>query len=919
MARPSGTVTFLFTDIEGSTQRWDRDRHAMGAALARHDAILRDAIAKHGGFLFKAVGDGFCAAFATAAEAARAALEAQRALHEADFTAVGGVPVRAALHTGAAEERDGDYFGPAVNRIARLLAIGHGGQILVSRTTADLLQGDLPEASHLRDLGAHRLRDLAHAEHVFQLDVPELPQTFPALRSLGGFPNNLPPQLTSFVGREHEIAEIADLLREHRLVTLVGAGGSGKTRCALAAGADLLERFTDGVWLVELAPISDASLVTACVARALGVRESTDQPLIDTVIAHLDTREALLIVDNCEHVIESACDVVRAILRGCPGVRVLATSRETLNTAGEHSLRLPSLAVPPAAQLTASGVLAYGAVTLFADRALASDASFVLSDEAAPFVAEIARRLDGIPLALELAAARIKVLTPKQLAQRLNERFRVLTGGDRSALPRHQTMRALIDWSYDLLSERERALFRKVSIFAGGFTLESAVAVCGDESSDEFVVLDLISSLVDKSLIQADRDEQRYRLLESTRQYALEKLTEANELAPAASAHAAAFLALAKRLDESYNETPDAAWIALVEPELENWRAALEWALTGRADVLLGQRLAAALSRVWAFFVTVEGRRWLLAAEAAVDAETPADVVALLDLVESQIDGILGMHAQSYEAAQRALRRYETLGDSGGVAQAQRHAGRSLVFLGRVAEGEPLLRDALARFERVGNRILAGAAMENLAVARNASGDSAGARRLYSDALAVFKQNGAERLAVALATNLAEAEFRDGDAEAALQLVREALASDRLAVVSYRAALLASNTAAYLVALRRFDEARAAGRDALAKARDLQYSVAVTWALQHLAAVAAMRPGEGATANDSRMRAAKLVGYVDARLGKLGLPREYTEQQEYDAMTLALGAALGPERLVQAGQEGRVWSEERAIAEGMLV
>src|SRR5579872_3619211 len=247
MARPSGTVTFLFTDIEGSTRRWDRDRHAMSAALARHDAILRDAIARHGGFLFKTVGDAFCAAFATAAEAAGAALDVQRGLHEADFTAVGGVPVRAALHTGAAEERDGDYFGPAVNRIARLLAIGHGGQILVSRTTADLLQGDLPEASHLRDLGAHRLRDLAHAEHVFQLEVPELPQTFPALRSLGGFPNNLPPQLTSFVRREHEIAEIADLLREHRLVTLLGTGGSGKTRCALAAGADMLERFADGV------------------------------------------------------------------------------------------------------------------------------------------------------------------------------------------------------------------------------------------------------------------------------------------------------------------------------------------------------------------------------------------------------------------------------------------------------------------------------------------------------------------------------------------------------------------------------------------------------------------------------------------------------------------------------------------------
>jgi predicted ATPase/class 3 adenylate cyclase len=918
-ARPTGTVTFLFTDIEGSTQRWERDRDAMSAALTRHDEILRDAIVDHGGFLFKTVGDAFCAAFATAGDAAAAAIGAQRALDAADFGDVGGVRVRAALHTGAADERGGDYFGPAVNRVARLLAIGHGGQILLSQTTTDLLQGELPGESRLRDLGAHRLRDLANPEHVYQVDVPGLPQTFPALRSLGGFPNNLPSQLTSFVGREGELAEIKALLLEHRLVTLVGTGGAGKTRCALAAGADLLERFNDGVWFVELAPISDPALVPACVARALGVRESTDRALIDSVLAYLERRDALLVVDNCEHVIDAAREAIAAMLRGCPGLHVLATSRETLNCAGEHSLRLPSLAVPAARERSARAVHAYGAVTLFADRAVASDATFALTDENAPFVAEIARRLDGIPLALELAAARVKVLSPQQLAQRLNERFRVLTGGDRSALPRHQTMRALIDWSHDLLSEPERTLFRKLSIFAGGFSLDRAVAVCGDDATDEFAILDLLSSLVDKSLVQADPGAQRYRLLESTRQYAHEKLRESGEHDRLAGAHAAAFLALAEHFDDVYNTTPDAEWYVLVEPELENWRTALDWALTGRADVLTGQRLTAALSRIWAFLGPIEGRRWLLSALELVDDTTPETVVALLDLVEAQIDGILGLHGASYEAARRALTRYAALNDSLGVAQAQRHAGRGLVFLGRVDEGEALLREALAQFDRLGNRVLAAAATENLAVARNASGDTAGARRLYSDALAIFKETGAERLAVALATNLAEAEFHDGNAETALALVSEALATDRTASFTYRTALLMCNTAAYLLALHRFDDARAAGREALEKARELHYQVAVTWALQHLAAIAALRPRDDDAGPNDTVRAARLLGFVDHRLGKLGIKREYTEQQEYDATLRALEAVLGAEHIAAEIEEGRGWGEDRAAGEGMLV
>jgi predicted ATPase/class 3 adenylate cyclase len=913
VARPTGTVTFLFTDIEGSTRRWERGRDAMRIALARHDALMRNAITAHGGSVFKTVGDAFCAAFATAPEALAAALDAQRALQAEDFGAVGGMLVRMALHTGTAQERDDDYFGPAVNRVARLLAIGHGGQVLVSHTTADLLQGELPANISLRDLGAHQLKDLTRPEHVYQLIADDLSETFPALRSLGGLPNNLPPQLTSFIGRESDLAAIKTLLQNHRLVTLVGTGGAGKTRCAIQAGAELLESFRDGVWLVELAPISDAFLVPAAIARELGMRESLNRPVLDTLLAYLEHQEILIILDNCEHLIEEARRVAAAILRACPAVRILATSRESLSIAGERTFRLSSLAVPPAEEApTAQAVLRYDAVELFTDRALASDARFTLTDENAPFVAEISARLDGIPLAIELAAARVKVLSPKQLAQKLDERFRVLTGGDRSALPRHQTMRALIDWSYDLLSERERMLFRKLSIFAGGFTLASASAVCGDDASDEIAVLDVLSSLVDKSLVQADAaGEARFRLLESTRQYAREKLIAGDEHLSVVRAHAAAFLGLAEQLEAAWETMSDLDWVAQAEPELENWRAALEWALASRGDVLLGQRLAGALGRMWAFSGPAEGRRWVnVALETATPLTAPA-VIARLELTGAQLDAVLGVPSASYATAERALSRYRALDDAWGVAAAQRLMGSALVLLGRSPDGEALLRKTLAALPPAALK-LKGAVLDSLAVARNAVDDLEGARAFYAQAQEIFKATGALRLAAAVSVNLAETVFRGGDAEAALRLAEEALAADRAAKFT-RIPLLCANMAAYLVALGRYAEARSYAREALVAGRRTHHELAMVWALQRLAAVAALQP------NGGRRRGAQLLGYVDAQIAAREIRRQYTEEREYDAMLSALGEALGADELANLMDEGGAWREDEAISEGMLV
>ena len=918
--RPSGTVTFLFSDIEGSTSRWEGAPEAMELALERHDELMHGAIQAHSGYVFKTIGDAFCAAFATTSDAIAAALDAQRALTAEDFSAVEGLRVRMALHVGQSAEREGDYFGPTVNRVARLLAIGHGGQVLVSGVAADLLQGQMPQSS-LRDLGAHRLKDLARPEQVYQLLAPDLPEAFPALLSLNYLSNNLPAQLTSFVGREEDLAEISSLLHEHRLVTLTGAGGVGKTRCAIQIGAELLDGSGDGVWLAELAPISDPALVATVIAQALNVQAPPNRPILDTLLAYLKRKRLLLILDNCEHVIDEARTVVGAILHACPDVRILATSREGLNISGETTYRMPSLAVPSSDRFSSDEAPRFGAVQLFIDRALSSDKRFALTAENAPHVAEICRRLDGIPLAIELAAARVKVLSPQQLAQKLDERFRVLTGGDRSALPRHQTMRALIDWSYDLLSSEERALFRKLAIFAGGFTLESASEVCSDEAIDEIATLDVLSSLVDKSLVQTEPvgSGTRYRLLESTRQYAREKLNESGAYEAVAHAHAAAYLALAEDLEDARETTPDRAWDARAEPELENFRAALAWAFSARGDVLLGQRLAGTLRPVWWAFGAAEGRRWVQTAREFADAQTPAATLAALDFAEAILTAMLVQYKASLAAAERALARYRELGDPLRTAHVQRLVGRVLVFLGRIAEGEALLTQALAEARTLGVRRFTIIVLEDLAVARQFAGDVAGARQYSAEALAIARSIGAEREAAAVARNLAEAEFRGGDAAAALRLAGESLAVDRAFNDTRNAAGVLRNMAAYLVALERYDEARVSAREGLTAARDTQVAVGVAFALQHLAAVATLCHDVAAPLREERARAARVSGYVDAQLAALEALREYTEQQEYDRMLPALRDALGVDECAKLMAEGGTWNEDQAVAEAMLI
>jgi predicted ATPase/class 3 adenylate cyclase len=574
---PTGTVTFLFTDLEGSTRLWEDHPDAMQDALARHDAILRDAIESHDGHVVKTTGDGAHAAFAVASDALDAAIAAQLALQREQWTATGPLRVRIGIHTGAAEVRDGDYYGTALNRAARLMSVAHGGQIVVSLTTRDLLR----DASvDLLDLGEHRLRDLGEPERVHQIVHADLPRDFPPLRSVENFPTNLPLQTTSFVGRDDDMDEVMEALAGARVVTLTGVGGVGKTRLAVQVAAELLPRYRDGAWLVELGPLNTPDGLPELLAAALAIQPRQGMTTAQGIADALRTKQMLVVFDNCEHVIGAAARMVDDIVRSCPDVRILATSREGLGVRGERQITVRSL------DLEAESV------ELFVERARDAGGRFEHDDSTESAIAQICTRLDGIPLALELAAARTRMMTPAEVAARLDERFRLLTGGSRTAVERHQTLRQAVDWSYDLLEPRERTILDRLGVFAGGFTLDAAEAVVSGTGVDAIDVMDGIAQLVDKSLVVAEPEDggTRYRLLETIRQYALERLDDAGATDVVRRRHAEWCADFVERASTGVRGHDEVQWLGRLRRELDNLRAGVTWAAeVDDADLALRQ------------------------------------------------------------------------------------------------------------------------------------------------------------------------------------------------------------------------------------------------------------------------------------------------------------------------------------------
>jgi predicted ATPase/DNA-binding XRE family transcriptional regulator len=726
----------------------------------------------------------------------------------------------------------------------------------------------------------------------------------------GRLTSPLPLALTTFVGREKELDQIATLTREHRFVTVTGAGGVGKTQTALRVATALNEMEASLVF-VGLAPIDDPAMVSAAVASALGLQEAPERALIDSLVAHLKKKPVLLILDNCEHVIEAAALLAERLLAACPRVRILATSREPLRAPGEFTFRLPSLREQES-------------VALFSDRARAIDHTFSFSGENAPVVAGICRRLDGIPLAIELAAARISILSLKALARKLDDSLKLLTGGERIALPRQQTMRATIDWSYDLLSAAEQRLFERLSVFSGGCALSAAAAVSADDDAAEDIV-SLLSSLVDKSLVSAELDEAgpRYRLPESFREYAREKLVARGLLESVQRRQAIVALELAEDLERVYDSQPDDVWRSFARNELDNWRAALRWAFSLRGEVPLAQRLVGALRVVWQFFAPLEGLRWLRSARELVDEQTPVEVLGSLSYAEAITAWTLRDHNAHLSRSEEAIAHYRAAGDALGAARAQTLLGHALISLGRAAQARPVLRASLAVARRTQSPRLIAYTLRCLGWDSGVNlGDIPAARAYYDEALQIYDALGAKLNAAFTLNDRSEGEACAGNLELALQYATEAVATLRTFDETPLVAQGLDNMALYLISLDRYDEAEAHAREALALARDYNLETRhleflAAQALQHLAAIATLRNDTDAQrAAQSRAHAARILGFVDARLAVMGAGRlNNLEQQEYDRVLTVLRAAFGSSGVVSRMSAGAALTGEEAVDE----
>lgn len=874
---PTGTVTFLFTDIEGSSRLWENHADAMAVALARHDSLLREAFETRGGHIFKTIGDAFCVAFSVAASALEGAILAQRLLRDEAWADIERIKVRMGLHTGSAESRDSDYFGPVLNRVSRLLAAAHGGQILLTLATEELVRDHLPEGVTLRDLGERRLRDLNRPERVFQAVSADLQADFPALRSLEIFPNNLPVQLTSFIGREKEMTEVKRLLGTTHLLTLTGTGGTGKTRLSMQVAADLLDQFPDGVWLIELATLEDAGEVVTAISAPLQVRDEPGQQLLLTLTNYLRNKKLMLILDNCEHLVAECARISETLLRACPGLQILASSREPLGIAGERTWPVPSLSIPEnwrdevRGEEAAERLTQYEAVRLFIDRATAVRPGFRVTNENAPYVAEICWRLDGIPLAIELAAARIRVLGIDQIASRLNDQFRLLTGGSRTALPRQQTLRALIDWSFELLSEQERILLRRLSVFAGGRTLQAVEAVCSDEKLQDWEVIDILTTLVDKSLVSVERSagkEPRYTFLESVWNYSREKLVEAGEAEALRVRHLEYYLKIAVDAGPHLLGAQQIEWVERLGPEFYNFRYALDTSLEIEGPwPALGLRLAAALGRFWEIRgLLVEGAELLAnllihPSNAAPTAERAAGLA-----VAGRLAWISDRIEPGREYAREALEIYRALGHEQGIGTMAIEFA-FFEFDQRNREGaNALIREGEEIAKRLGDKRM-------MANVYRAKGAEATLDQDYPESLALH--------------------------EAGLALFRELGDVWQCGIIQWAVGITATF-------LGDFEKARASFEECLKGS----WSVGNRWAVPYpLEAFAAL-----AVAQRQFLRGARLLGASEALRSQFGVSTETTDHPTLRRIFAEAAEEFAKPELVAARKEGRGLTAEQAVA-----
>ena len=911
---PSGTVTFLFTDIEGSTSllRQLGDRYA--DALADYRQLLRDAFRARGGQEVDTQGDAFFIAFPRARDALAASIAAQRATAAHTWPDGAKLRVRMGLHTGEPLSADTGYVGMDVNRAARVCAAAHGGQILVSEATRILVEEDLPEGVSLRDLGEHRLKDLARPQRLFDVIVADLSVDFPPLKSLNVLPNNLPTQLTSFIGRGREIAEIKGLLSQARLLTLTGPGGAGKTRLAIQVAADVLEGFKDGVWMAELASLSDPDLVAQAVASAVNVREQPGRPILSTLSDYLRHKHLLIVLDNCEHLLAACASLANALLRACPNLSILATSREALGIAGETSWRVPSLSLPDPERLPALESLStFEAVRLFIDRAVAALPTFTVTSENAPWIAQVCHRLDGIPLAVELAAVRVKSLSVEQIAARLDDRFRLLTSGSRAALPHHQTLRAAMDWSYDMLSEPERIELRRLAVFASGFALEAAEAVSEGDGVDAFEVLDLVVRLVDKSLVVAEEQggKVRYRLLETVRQYGRERLGESAETEAVKRRHRDWYLEFAERVGPNLFGAEQAVWFDRLEVEQGNLRAALTWSIENEA-IEAASRLVAVLWRFWAvrgYFE--EGSGWL---EAVLEAaKRSSDAPPALRAKALNAAGYLALSRGGFATARALLEEslaiQRQLGDRASIAASLSNLGTVAVREGDMVKAGSLLDEGLAIRRELGDKAAIAGALDDLGTAMIERGETTAAHALLDEGLAIRRELGDKAGIAASLNNVGMVAIQRGDYATARSLLEESVLLCQEVGDKWLHAVALGTLGDLARAEGDLAAARVRYEESLAVYRQLEDVRGAAYGLEGLAAVAC--------AQGQHKRAAQLFAAAAAIREAGSVPLRTSERAGHERDVAAARAGLGEEKFNSTWAEGRAMTRELAIEYAM--
>ncbi len=907
--QPSGTVTLVFTDIEASTNLLQALGDRYPEVLAVHHRLIREAFAKHAALERGSAGDGLYFVFGSAREAIHAAIDGQLAVAAQIWPEGVAVRDRMGLHTGEPVQASEGYVGLDVHRAARICAAGHGGQILLSQTTRDLVVDQLRLPMGMVDLGVHRLRSLDEPQRLFQVIGPGLPRNFPPPRTTEVRRNNLKIEVTSFIGREREIEQATAMLERSPLLTLTGPGGVGKTRLGPRLAKGLIEDFEDGTWLVECGGLTDPAFVLPAVVSAIGLTEPAGRLLLDAVVDQLRGKRLLLVLDDCDPVLAACADLVETLVRSCSGVRIVVTSREALGVPGEAILPIASLMTPAAGARIALGELAeVEACRLFIERAGAIQPTFALTETNARSVAQICHRLDGIPLAIELAAARVRSLPVEQIAARLDDRFRLLTGGSRTSVARHQTLRATIDWSYDLLTEPERAVLRRLSAFSGGASLGAAESVCAGDPVDPIDVVDVLGRLVEKSLVVTDPTlaEARFKLLETIREYARSRLVEADEGDATLRRHRDWYVALVDEASPTFFHGPEPIeWLSRLDREHDDLRSALEWCVDQPGEARFGLRIAAGLWRYWEIRGHLtEGRGWLerMVQELGgdftplrADALTGAGNLAFMQgefraasafhgaslAIHRQIGdrqsvayaannlantaALLGDHAQARALYEETIALTRELGDVRGVAFGSIHLADVAARQGDFESARNIQEEILAMVRGLGDRWTEAFALDTFARTTSWAGDRAEARSLHTEALGILEEIGDRRGVARVLTHLAELALADGESA----------------------------------------EARKLHRQSLAIRQELGDMPGLASAMENLAE---------AIATDDALAAARLHGAAESLRGAIRAIVPPMAAAARDQNLADLETKLGPERFDAARREGRLMTPNEALA-----